>query len=198
MPKRLCLRLPIEPTLPQLAIEFYWESDRWRHAVGWLDQQDRFHAWLRSQEGGPAESFPPSPPLQDLDLHQLPGGDAALGVGMAGKSHWSFSMSVSGNESSICFLADHACLEKAAAAEQECWLGSSYQVEPSLEVIRDGEQVSIQDANRTLSICRPAEVTVDTSIQWNSASRTVSLSPVNRSNQPATATRWQFEIHPGR
>ena len=198
MTKRLCLGLPTGSTLPQLAIEFYWESDRWRHAIGWLDQDDQFGVWLRSLEGSPAESFPPSPPLQDLDLHQLPGGDAALGVGMAGKSHWSFSISILPCESGDYFLADHACLEKPTVVGQEYWLGSSYLVERELEVIHDGGEVSIQDANRTLSIRQPAAATVDTSIQWDSASQTVSLSPVNRSDQPATATRWQFEIHPGR
>lgn len=93
------------------------DSDRWRSVVGWSDGQE-FHPLLKSIEGGGAELWPPSPPLQQA----LPGGTdgVLLATGMAGNSHWSVSVEVAEGGGGLTW--DVACRVKQPAE----LLGSAY------------------------------------------------------------------------
>ena len=70
------------------------------------------HELLASVEGDDQEVFPPSPPLQQWALTELGGGrQAALLMGMAGRSHWSLSVEPGTPEPLIRF--DVACRTSA-------------------------------------------------------------------------------------
>jgi hypothetical protein len=108
-----------------LAVEFFWHDDRFGHRV-WLAHQVRpdLPPLLESLEGTPDEAWPPSPPLQSVDINEQPDGrKVAYLVGMAGKSHWSASMELDPLGESI--RVDVAC---RVPAFWEGMLGSRYRV----------------------------------------------------------------------
>jgi hypothetical protein len=120
----------MQPDLPSLELFsrgplrvrlcFVWSGDRYAHRLEVTDDgQEQF--CFESLEGAPGEAWPPSPALQQLSFQPgVSGGQCALLVGMAGKSHW--SLSVETHESS--FVFDVACRVQQSPE----WLGSSYRI----------------------------------------------------------------------
>jgi hypothetical protein len=115
---------PSEKTLSSGAIEvvFSWRQDRWHHAVH-LRRTDGSRA-ASCLEMAPAAAtddpqWPSSPPLVELAEMTLPQGPALLGVGLAGKSHYSVSITA---EPEGTLLFEFACRLATPAG----WLGSTY------------------------------------------------------------------------
>ncbi len=107
-------------TLPDgsLSVEFSWRNDRFVHEFVFADGSR-----VASIEGDSSESWPPSPPLQQLSLETIDGRDVILGVGGAGVGHWSISVeSTVMPERHQAFKFDLACRCKTKCD----WLGSSY------------------------------------------------------------------------
>lgn len=102
----------------RVAVRFAHRGDRWGHAI-LIDGQ----MVLTSAEGTPEEAWPASPPLQELHEQALADGRRAIfGVGMAGRSHWSLSVTADG---------DRLVFEAACRAFGERGpLGSGYQIAP--------------------------------------------------------------------
>jgi hypothetical protein len=76
----------------RLQVRFDWIGDRYEHSV-LAHCGDGSVVALRSAEGTSLESWPASPPLQQLSFLDLPDSRrVALLVGMAGQSHWSLSV----------------------------------------------------------------------------------------------------------
>lgn len=72
---------------------FVRRDDRWGHRLEWCIEGGRSTPLLESVEGSPGELASPSPPVQEIQMHQSPDGlAAALGVGMAGRNHWSLTV----------------------------------------------------------------------------------------------------------
>jgi hypothetical protein len=77
-----------------LRVSFHWAVDRYAHTV-WACRGKEAAAVLQSVEGQSDEQWPASPPIQQLNCQRRDGKPAALlGVGMAGRSHWSLSVDV--------------------------------------------------------------------------------------------------------
>jgi hypothetical protein len=74
------------------------------------------------------EDWPASPPIQQLSLESIHGAPTLLGVGQAGKSHWSISVETLKLDSIPALKFDLAC----RCREQPSWLGSTYQRSSSL------------------------------------------------------------------
>lgn len=74
-----------------LQVVFDWHGDRHSHRIQYV-QSDLALDLLHSVEGVGSESWPASPPLQQLSIESRPTGDVGLLLGMAGKSHWSASI----------------------------------------------------------------------------------------------------------
>jgi hypothetical protein len=100
-------------------VVFSWAGDRWRHAVA---AAGGFAA--ESVEGGGEggdDRWPASPPLVEVSLVEIAGAAAILGVGLAGRSH--FSASVVPHPQ----LADTLLFEIASRVQEPpAWLGSTY------------------------------------------------------------------------
>ena len=118
-----------------LAIEFERREDRYTHGLYLSDEQGE-RPLAVSLEGSDREAWPPSPALQQLSIQRLADGrEAALLVGMAGKSH--FSLSITGDADGLSFTFDVACHYKLTPE----FLGSSYRLELSAELeFRSQEQ----------------------------------------------------------
>lgn len=70
---------------------FYQIGDRFTHQVI-LRSGNQSKTLLTALEGAPDETWPPSPPLQQLSIETRGESQVALLVGMAGKSHFSASV----------------------------------------------------------------------------------------------------------
>jgi hypothetical protein len=109
-------------------------SDRWENQ--WLVRRsDEDFLLLSSVEGDDGSNWPPSPPFQDLSKEDLGHTIAVMGVGMAGKSHWSVAVSQEKN----CLVADYACLVKQSPQ----FLGSSWNLHGSVESV-DGSSIELR------------------------------------------------------
>ncbi|MBX7165003.1 MAG: hypothetical protein K1X74_01520 [Pirellulales bacterium] len=101
-------------------VVFTWHGDRYGHELQ-ARQGDHWRTLACSVEGTAEEVWPASPPLQQLHCETRPGGvELALGVGMAGRSHWSASVAFDRAQATLDF--DLAC----RVFEAPAWLGSRY------------------------------------------------------------------------
>jgi hypothetical protein len=99
-------------------LSFFWSGDRYAHRLEWVDEGSRV-VCLESLEGADYQFWPPSPALQQLNVQsEVSGKQCALLLGMAGKSHWSASIEVSGST----LIFDVACRIQQPPER----LGSSY------------------------------------------------------------------------
>lgn len=70
-----------------LQVALHWAGDRFQQSVSWNGQ-----TLLQSLEGDESQTWPPSPPLQQLLPHSEINRQAILGIGSAGTTHWSLAI----------------------------------------------------------------------------------------------------------
>jgi len=151
----------------RLQAEFVWQADRYAHRL-LLDGVPL----ATSIEGDASDPWPPSPPLQQLSLEVIRSGSDApaqpivLGVGAAGRGHWSVS---AGNDPDRpdALLFDLACRRNEPAA----FLGSSYAFSPApgerTLLIEPLEQSELQPDNDVADAVRiVAAKTAQPTVRW--------------------------------
>lgn len=109
-----------------------------RSTLGGLAKGDVFEPLVESIEGSADDPWPPSPALQQLHFHQqTSGGNAALLVGMAGRSHWSAAIEMASDGRQASF--ELAC----RSAGQPVWLGTQYRIlaHGPIEIVSGGAQI---------------------------------------------------------
>jgi len=76
-------------------VRFEWQGDRWAHAVRFDGGPGGIEGW-HSLEGphppGGDDRWPASPVFAKLHTHPIAGGIAVMGLGLAGRSHFSASV----------------------------------------------------------------------------------------------------------
>ena len=108
--------------LDAIEVVFRWTGDRWAHRVI-IDGGRQASIW-DTVEGDASETWPASPALTELAT--VPGTGAIVGVGRAGRSHFSvcFQPASSGDDAS---RFDELLVEAACRIhEPPAWLGSVY------------------------------------------------------------------------
>ena len=173
-----------------IKLEFARGPDRWAHR--WLVATDNSELEIMSsEEGTPIQNWPSSPPLQEVSRHCLDGTVAILGVGMAGKSHWSASYSLDGVEFESAIKSDLACLQKSTASDAS--LGSKYSLGQNCQVqALSDRRVELLLEQIPIGISAISGTGFETGIRL--ADRTISITPERFSDRPNLATRWGFEI----
>lgn len=184
-------------------VEFFKSDahpDRWMHQIV-IAKADQTAVVLSSVEGTDQEIWPPSPPLQDPSFHELADGGAVLAVGMAGKSHWSASTSLSA-ENEILF--DMACLVKTTGGE----LGSTYRVGAQTTIEISEANIVIQHPLGTLRMTASENESAKTIIRKQSASGPdcfIRVAPITQDedqsednsdsrNSLGASKRWQYRV----
>lgn len=111
-------RPPLAVSAGAIQAVFSWVGDRWQHAI-LIDGMP----WAESLEGpdGNDAAWPCSPPLVELSPAAIPRGRAILGVGLAGRSHFSASIAPHADRPDT-LVFEIACRIK----EHPGWLGSTY------------------------------------------------------------------------
>ena len=121
-------RVPIHFEVGRMSVEFIWNNDRWRHFFR-IDQKD----CMRSVEGDTfptnneaqppciSERWPASPVITEVTPTEAMGHRALVAVGLAGRSHFSASLTASIAKKDT-ILVEVAC----RVFEAPEWLGSTY------------------------------------------------------------------------
>lgn len=131
-------------------------------------------ASLSEIESPEAAPWPPSPPWQELHVHQQPaGGKVLMLVGRAGASHW--SMAVSRDESRRSIVFDVACRLR----QLPDFLGSTYRVSGALPRALQIQSLALDDGSTALVergdtdvVVRPAfHVSPPATVRWKYAVR---------------------------
>ncbi len=167
-----------------LAVRFERQGDRHAHVL--IAAQTMIG---QSIEGRNDESWPSSPPLQQLSIEDFGTGPVALLVGMAGRSHW--SMSVETGEDGSVF--DVACRVKGAPEQ----LGSTYRLDGfrlespeaiclrSIALTNERGELSISwDDDETLEKCQ---------LRWDAENHRLQIAAVDFSDDAETL-RWRYRI----
>ena len=127
-----------------LRIDFQWQADRFVQRL-FLDDAEVG----KSIEGDAEDPWPISPPLQQLSLEQINDANVILGVGAAGRGHWSISVEID-REANSAFKFDVAC----RCPEPPDFLGSRYQLADNLNMqsLTDETQIHRQAALVTATV----------------------------------------------
>ncbi len=165
-----------------LQLQFRWVHDRFSHSLSVI-LGDRIVPILESIEGTDVDTWPPSPPLQQLSIEELrPSVRVGLLVGMAGKSHW--SLSADPIDDRAAFTLDVACRSREATTH----LGSKYQLLAGEVALRDEclAQIELPEARVTVKCATGAGTT--SSLGGNTSA--IWIMPEDH-HAPGT-TRWQY------
>lgn len=125
-PPPIRLRAPLSPgAVEAITLEFRWSVDRFGHRIEVAGQ-----TVAESIDGDGGQGWPPSPPLQQLSLEEIDGHPTLLGVGSAGRCHWSVSVAPLPTSVGSGFVFDWACRVKGLAEPSpDRWLGSRYRID---------------------------------------------------------------------
>lgn len=82
----------ITPSGMLLQVVYRFIEPTFRHRVRLVDPQANEVAAWDGIVGGESTNWPASPPIQELSQELIGGRDCLLGVGRAGKCHWSLSV----------------------------------------------------------------------------------------------------------
>ena len=184
-----------------IQINFLRNEDRWSHR--WFSDRNQPVTWLQSIEGTADQNWPPSPPLQELNQLELEQGDSVLGVGMAGRSHWSASYSVEKMADGSCIKADLACLQKGIEAPTltnpddpnlDTQLGSAYELGPDCEidVAQENRVEIVTPTKQRVVLMTVGEGDCATILRVDQ--RILSMVPAQVSKSPVHSTRWAFRV----
>ena len=183
----LNIQIPLANSLNSyLGLQFDKSGDRWGHRWQLVDSTGQTTDVLTSIEGDDQDTFPASSALQEINLHELPTGQAILGVGMAGKGHWSASYSVEMSDEQPAIKCDLACLLKQLNVDGH-WLGSTYSVGDDVSVEHDEPQIRFSLNNQSFALTANdnfASIEVD--------KRRIQIVPTKFSDSKTVATRWVF------
>lgn len=138
---------------------------------------------LRTTEGDDSMPWPPSPPIQQLMTEQRGDSRVALGIGMAGSSHWSISFEPIDHKT---ILVDNAC--KTNGPPQ--FLGSTFSAPGFNESLAIGQYDSLVTGNLKFIISQ--------SILKTDGSGTIIVTPADSPDCQTNHTyRWKYKLTVG-
>lgn len=168
-------------------LSFIWSGDRYAHRLEWVDGGSCV-VCIESLEGADHQFWPPSPALQQLNVQsEVSGKPCALLLGMAGKSHWSASIEVSGST----LIFDVACRVQQPAER----LGSIYLIGRSCRpaAVRDDGSCRILCATGH-GTCAVEVKTDEATLLCDQDQGRLTILPSKADNDGPTLVRWGYVL----
>ena len=137
-----------------LTVTFQFVNGRFRQLISLSDAHGVVHdQWEDAIESADSD-WPSSPPIQQLSLESINDRPTLLGVGQAGKSHWSISVEQDDTSEKKALRFDLACRTRSLPL----WLGSTYErlaMPPSAKqsLVMRSENGTQSDANALAIRC---------------------------------------------
>lgn len=136
----------VTPTGRVLEADYRFDDPMFRHRIRLLDAAGKTIADWDAVLGGDQEDWPASPPVQEISRERIGDRDCLLGVGRAGKSHWSISVETlpprESTDAAVARASDPAAAEgpfprgsglrfdiACRCTEAPGWLGSTYRTD---------------------------------------------------------------------
>lgn len=164
-------------------------DDRFAHEIGMFEGNLRQRI-LSSLEGNPNDTWPTSPPLQQVHKQQVDSSPAILAVGMSGTSHYSTSMLIANTESSSELKIESACCTKST--DPFVWLGSRLQIEPEFSfapTVEGGGLIGRESGQpKVLLTVDPASSAV------NVVDQVIEIAPIQIEKSGTTQWKYQFRL----
>ena len=167
-------------------VEWWPQADRHAYGISRLHRGE-WRSLFSSLEGKPDEPWPVSPPMQQLVQDPGQGSATLLGVGMAGSSHWSLSISLASQRKPTLLI------ETAIRVRQkpDGWIGSHFSLSEGVSAFSQDGGVSLQVAGEQLGFMEPLE---GARIEWVPGMASLSVSPpVLGEPFPCTGI-WNFRL----
>lgn len=137
-------RAPVLLAAAGMTVEFTWAGDRWAHRTIASGGADRgWHSVEGTDAGRVDPRWPASPVLVELSRVMTAAGPAVVGVGLAGRSHFSATFAVEPDGNTL--RVEVACRLHEPAG----WLGSTYRCGDRL--VRIGPEATAGPLPRTVT-----------------------------------------------
>jgi len=163
-----------------IRVEFKFVEGRFRQRLDLYRSEQIVERW-NDKTDSVDEDWPDAPPIQQLSLESINGCPALLGVGQAGKSHWSISVEPALSQSEPALRFDVAC----RTAIKPVWLGSTYQT-TSLRNETHGPSLCLK-----LDAAFPGSMIRDTRV---SCPLDVKVEAKNGRNSRSQTFRWGYRV----
>lgn len=161
-----------------LNVDFMRVGDRFEQTVTRVDRSGNPVAAWRDVHDGDSDDWPASPPIQELSLQAIGGKNVLLGVGRAGKSHWSVSIETTEVDSASAIRFDFAC----RCPEPPNWLGTTYEIQSG-----DTGTATTDQALR-LICAEDAKLT-------RLGLKRIEIEPLDQPQKWPGTVRWRYTIH---
>lgn len=168
----------------RLVAKAYRAVDRIGNSLWFVDDTPCL-IW-RSVEGSAAESWPSSPPLQELVCENVSAGGrpVLLGVGMSGRSHWSATIEGDAMTEAIAF--DIAC----RAAQRPERLASTYELDSDWKFLSATEHLLRVQGRNGLQI--EIESLGNASMNFSPPNIEIALPIDDNDHQRGQTYRWRY------
>jgi hypothetical protein len=161
-----------------LQVDFKRVGDRFEQTVTRIDRSGNPVAEWRDVHDSDSGDWPASPPIQELSLEAIGGKNVLLGVGRAGKSHWSVSIETTEVDSAPAIHFDFAC----RCPESPNWLGTTYE-------IQSGDTgTATTDHALQLACAEDARLT-------RLGLKQIKIEPLSHPPKWPGTVRWRYAIH---
>ena len=137
--------MSLSTTDGRLVVKFVWSNDRFVHQI-FVDGQTAEAASSVDRDG--EEDWPSSPPMQQLSAEWIDDRPVILGVGSAGRSHWSVVVQTIETNEGQALKFEWACRHKIAPT----FLGTTYAHTAAVQVMAAGDATLVRPDDNALTI----------------------------------------------
>ena len=143
----------------RMTVRFAWSNDRFAHQVF---ARNETKPCAVTVDGDAAQPWPASPPLQQLSREVIDDQSVILGVGSAGRSHWSVSVVPTETETGGGLRFEWACCHK----ERPAFVGVTYETNERVNVQADENSASDRREDGT-TIVKANEASTSGTVCWS-------------------------------
>lgn len=166
-----------------LRVDFLYAGDRFEQTITRTNRDGESLTVWRDLHDSDSDDWPASPPIQELSLETIGGQQVLLGVGRAGKSHWSVSIETIAIDSAPAIRFDYAC----RCPEPPDWLGTTYRPQPASRPADAGADWASLQATCGEDATQTGE--------GSGSDKRIVIRPTGQPQKWPGTVRWRYWIH---